>query len=75
MQPCSWFGDKIALDQRLGLLVDICRFLANAENMAILCHLALGLIKQEQPFKGSINGRRLRAGWDNDYLLKIVALK
>lgn len=44
-----------------------------AENMAVLRHLALNLIKQEQTFKGSTKTKRLRAGWDNDYLLKLLS--
>ena len=44
-----------------------------AENMAILRHLALNLIKQEKTSKGSVKAKRLRAGWDNDYLLKILS--
>lgn len=44
-----------------------------AENMAVLRHLAINLIKQEHTRKGSIKTKRLRAGWDNDFLLKIIS--
>jgi len=43
-----------------------------AENMAILRHLALNLIKQEKTFKASVRRKRLRAGWDPAYRLKIL---
>ncbi|MEO5928532.1 MAG: ISAs1 family transposase, partial [Candidatus Kapaibacterium sp.] len=33
--------------------------------------IALNLIGQE-PSKGSIKGKRKRAGWDNDFLRKIL---
>lgn len=42
------------------------------ENFAVLRHIALNLLKQEQTFKGSIKSKRLKAGWNNDYLIKIL---
>jgi len=42
------------------------------ENMAILRHIVLNMIKQEKSFKGSIQRKRLKAAWENDYLLKIL---
>lgn len=42
------------------------------ENLAIIRHIALNLLKQEQTVKGSLKSKRNRAGWDNDYLLKIL---
>jgi predicted transposase YbfD/YdcC len=45
-----------------------------AENMAVLRHLVRNLLEREQSQPGrSIKGKRLKAGWDNDYLLKILA--
>ena len=47
---------------------------ANApENMAVLRHIALNMIKKETSLKKSIKSKRLRAGWDNDYLMKVLA--
>lgn len=44
----------------------------SAENMAILRHIALNLLKQEKTGKGGIKARRLQAAWNNDYLVKVL---
>jgi len=41
-------------------------------NMATLRHIVLNLIKQEKSFKGSVKTKRLKAAWENSYLLKIL---
>jgi len=44
-----------------------------AENVVVLRHIALNLLQQEQSRTGrSLKGKRLNAGWDNDYLLKVL---
>ena len=42
------------------------------ENMAILRHMAINLIKREKSLKGGIQTKRLKAAWDHNYLLKIL---
>lgn len=42
------------------------------QNFAILRHIALNLLKQETSSKSGIKNRRLRAGWDDDYLLSVL---
>jgi predicted transposase YbfD/YdcC len=42
------------------------------ENLAVIRHLALNLLKLNQKFKGSIKSKRNRAGWDNNYLRQIL---
>ena len=44
----------------------------SAANMAILRHIALNLIKSDAKAKIGIKNRRLKAGWDDDFLLQIV---
>jgi hypothetical protein len=46
-----------------------------AENFAVLRHIALNLLRRETSSKGSLKGRRRKAGRDNDYLLKFLTAK
>ncbi len=46
-----------------------------AQNYSILLKIALNLIKNEKSVKQSVKTKRLRAAWDNDFLLKILDVK
>jgi len=43
-----------------------------AENFAVLRHIALNLLRQQQNKRASVKGRRKKAGWDTDYLLQVI---
>lgn len=43
-----------------------------AQNFSIINRIALNLLKNETSLKSGIKGKRLKAGWDNNYLLKIM---
>ena len=44
-----------------------------AENLATLRRMALNLLKHETTSKGGTAAKRKRAGWDEDYLLKVLS--
>ena len=45
-----------------------------AQNFSTLNKIALNLLKNEKTLKVGIKGKRLKAGWDNEYLLKVFNL-
>lgn len=42
------------------------------ENLAVLRHISLNLLRQEQSSRVGIHAKRLKAGWDNAYLQLIL---
>jgi len=42
------------------------------ENLALIRHLTLNLLKQDTTVKAGIKAKRKRAGWDHDYLLGLL---
>jgi len=43
-----------------------------AENFSRLCRIALNVLKREKRTKAGIKSKQLSAGWDHDYLLKLL---
>jgi predicted transposase YbfD/YdcC len=43
-----------------------------SENFAVVRHIALNLLKKENTKKIGIKSKRLKAGWDNDYLVSLL---
>ena len=42
-------------------------------NLAVVRHIALNLLRQDSSAKGGVKAKRLQAGWDNDYLLRLLS--
>jgi len=43
-----------------------------AENYSVILRMALNIVKSEKSTKKSVKGKRLKAGWDNEYLLTLL---
>jgi len=44
------------------------------DNLAVMHHIALNLLKQDTTAKLGIKNKRLAAGWDHDYLMHLLTL-
>ncbi len=58
----------------IGFREDDCRVreAKSAENLATLRHIGINLLKQETSCKRGIEGKRKKAGWDENYLLEVL---
>ena len=45
-----------------------------AENIAMMNKIALNLLKNEKSVKVGVKNKRLKAGWDNDYMMKVLTV-
>jgi len=61
-----------ALDVSFGEDLDRKRAGHAAQNFSLLNRIALNLLKKDTTCKLGIKGKRLKAGWDNDYLLQLL---
>ncbi len=61
-----------ALDVSFGEDLDRKRTGHAAQNFSLLNRIALNLLKQEKTCKLGIKSKRLKAGWDNEYLLQLL---
>lgn len=44
----------------------------SAENFVVMRHIALNILKKEKSLKLGVKNKRLRAGWDEKYLAKLL---
>ena len=60
----------------MGFREDDCRIKKDnaPQNFAMIRHIFLNLLNQEKVSKTGAKNKRLRAGWDDDYLTKILAV-
>lgn len=61
------------LDVSFGEDQDRTRTGNGAENYSRLCRIALNVLKRDTSIKAGIKTKRLNAGWDHDYLLRLIS--
>src|SRR5262249_5402808 len=70
IESCHWILDvAFREDEQKAKVGNI------AENMSLMRRLSLNLLKQEKTAKCGIEIKRQTAGWDNEYLLKVLDVK
>ena len=47
----------------------------STQNYSVLLKIALNLLKNEKTEKQGVKGKRLKAAWDHDYLMKVLQVK
>lgn len=62
-----WVLDVVFADDASRVRID-----HSAHNLAIIRHIVLNMLRQETSVKTSLRQKRLRAGWDDTYLLKVL---
>ena len=45
-----------------------------AQNFSVINRIALNLLKQDKSPKRGVKGKRLKAGWDQTYLLRLLGI-
>jgi hypothetical protein len=45
----------------------------SAENLAVIRHIGVNLLSKEKTAKVGVENKRLKAGWDNQYLEKVLS--
>ncbi|RLV61062.1 ISAs1 family transposase [Parashewanella curva] len=72
-----WFVEnKLHWQLDISFDEDSCRLRSGnaAENMATMNKTALNMLKNEKTAKVGIKSKRLKAGWDEDYLMKVLTV-
>jgi predicted transposase YbfD/YdcC len=70
-----WEIESLHWCMDVGFNEDDCRVRKgnSAENFSVIRRIALNLLKKETTRKVGIQAKRKRSGWDNQYLLKVLA--
>jgi hypothetical protein len=60
----------------VGFREDDCRIRKDKapQNFAMIRHIKLNLLIEKKTSKAGARNKRLRAGWDDDYLTKLLAV-
>ena len=64
-----WVLDVVFADDNSRARID-----HSAHNMVIIRHIVLNMLRQETSLKTSLRQKRLRAGWDDTYVLKVLQI-